>query len=400
MNIRFLAIFLFLLSGPAGALDSTTSVIFQSEARVISDSKFNPGNRVAKLPARLFQLEGRIDANHSVSIFDLVVRPRVEGGFYWVNGNFENSAAGFLQEAFLRANLLDAVSVSAGRIQFGWGPAESISPSNWFVPEIQWQASPYFEQLGVYRGQANISVGQDFSLILMQEAQPLPDRLDSRDPVSPEVFRKRALVKAEKSWENGNFILGVTGGRERRRAGELWRAGAYASWTINDAWQFYADGVGREMVRGGAWKQLSVLGLRYTFENGAEFRLEGIQNGQGLKRAERLQQETLVSRLSDLALAELIEERGQMLQGKEYAYAAFRWANPSFLPGNFQTPILFLRGLHSLSDHSTSIIGGMEVGFLGYFSTAVYGAVATGPENGELKKLYDGMVGVAGKVTF
>src|SRR5690606_3024926 len=106
----------------------------------------------------------------------------------------------------------------------------------------------------VYRAQANFSSGQWFSLILMQEFQPLSDRWDSRDAPADEVFRKRGLAKAEWSWDNSNKILGFTAGRERKAPGELWRAGAYGSWTLSDAWQLYADGVARETWRGGSWK--------------------------------------------------------------------------------------------------------------------------------------------------
>jgi hypothetical protein len=388
----------FLIAPQAWALETTTSLLFQSEGRLISDSKANPGNRVARLPARLVQVEGRVDANYSLPWLEIVARPRVEAGLYWVNGVSENSAAGFFQEAYLRAPVTEDFSITAGRLQFGWGPAESVSPSNWMVPEIQWQPSPYYEQLGVYRVQANLSAGQDFSLILINEFQPLPDRLDSRSEVVPESFRKRALAKAEWSWDSGNYILGFTGGRERLQPGELWRGGAYGSITISDAWQIYGDGVARETAN--TWKSFSVLGVRYTAEGGAEFRLEGIHRGEGLTRDQRANQALLFSRANDSTLAALLAAQFERLQGREYAYAAFRWANPPFLPGNFQTPILFLRALHSLSDHSTSFLGGVEVGFLGYFSTTLYGAVATGPTGGELKNLYDGMFGVAGKVTF
>jgi len=392
------AIAALLLAPQASALETTTSLLFQSEGRLISDSKANPGNRVARLPARLVQVEGRVDANYTLPWLEIVARPRVEAGFYWVNGVFENSAVGFLQEAYLRAPLTEDISLTAGRLQFGWGPAESVSPSNWMVPEIQWQASPYFEQLGVYRGQASLSAGQDFNLILIHEFQPLPDRLDSRAEVIPESYRKRALAKAEWSWVNGNYILGFTGGRERLQPGELWRAGGYGSITISDAWQIYADGVARETAT--SWKSFSVLGVRYTAESGAEFRFEGIHRGEGLTREERAAQAQVFSLASDSVLASILAAQYERLPGREYAYAAFRWVNPPFLPGNFQTPILFLRALHSLSDHSTSFLGGVEVGFLGHFSTTLYGAMATGPTSGELKNLYDGMFGVAGKVTF
>jgi hypothetical protein len=391
--------FFLLLPAAAAAFESTQSLIFQAESRSIAESALNSGNRVARLPSRLLQLEGRIDARTSLSIFDFTARPRAEGSLDWINGASERTASAYFQEAFFRMRLLDSLSLSAGRIQFGWGPSESISPSNWFVPEIQWQASPYFEQLGVYRSQANFTWGQGFSLILMGELQPLGDNWSS-DSALPEVFRKRSLAKAEWSWDNADKILGLTAGRERRLPGELWRAGLYGSWTLDDAWQLYGDGAAREERPGGPWKPLTVLGARYTSEGGAEFRLEGIHNGSGLSRRDRVLQEALLGQVGEIALRELIEERGQSLPGREYLYAGFRWANPPFFPATFQTPVLWLRALHSLSDHSTSWIAGSEVGFLGSFSTTVYGALATGPGGGELRRLYRSLVGVAGKFVF
>jgi hypothetical protein len=266
------------------------------------------------------------------------------------------------------------------------------------VPEIQWQPSPYFEQLGIYRGQLNWSVGQNFSLVLLHELQSLEDHWENSE-VLEEVYKKRALLKSEWSWNYGNQILGLTFGRERLVAGELMRAGGYASFTLDDAWQIYGDIVARETVRKGSLKTLSVGGLRYTFSNGMELRLEGINNDAGLTKAERQAQELLISRLPDRTLLGLSRDRAESLQGKHYVYGGFRWANPPGLRG-VENPLFFLRALHALSDASTSLLGGMELGFGGRYTLAFYGALTPGPKDGELARIYRNLMGLTAKVAF
>jgi hypothetical protein len=397
----WLLLLCFLLPAPrALALGVDTSLLLEGEGRSLGASAFNPGNRIVQRPSRLGLLEGRVDATESLSFFRLRLKPRLQGEALRLNGESETYGSAFFQEAYLEARPAEDFSLLLGREQFGWGPAESITPSNWFAPEIQWEASPYYEQLGVYRGQASFSLGQNFSLIGMQELPPLPDHWASRDPVVPEAFRERSLLKAEWNWDNSNYVLGLTAGRDRLAAGRLWRAGAYGSWTVNDAWQFYVDEALREQTEEGAWKLLGVGGARYTFPGGAELRLEGIYDGEGLSRAERDSQAASLAAGSDLFLTRLLADKQDTLPGRGYVYSAFRWSNAAFLPSWLEAPTFSLRALRSLSDHSSSLLAGLEAGLSENLSASVYGALAAGPADGELKSVYTGLVGMAGKWSF
>ena len=384
---------LFIAFAHAYTLDST--LLFSGEAKTVAPYVGNPGNRVLKIPSRSLSAEGRLDYQTDGRFFGLVLRPRAIGSLDKKNGTWDSYGSALFQEAYLKFHSSNSLWFSAGRIQFGWGPAESISPSNWTIPEIQWQPSPYFETPGIYRAQMNLTLGQNYSLILLQEFQPLKDHYENY--VQPdEVYKKRALLKSEWSWNYGSQILGLTFGRERLAAGNLNRAGLYGSITASDAWQFYLDAVARETKQD--WKSLSVVGARYTFENGIELRGEGIFNQAGLKKSERLAQEKFLSLLSDRTLFELAKDRSQSLLGKKYLYFGFRWANPPALKG-IENPVFFVRSLYSL-DHSASLLAGAELGFRGRYTLSFYGAKALGAKDGELGRLYRNLVGIATKVAF
>lgn len=390
-----------LLTTIAFAFDWDASALVEWEQKKVAQSPSNPSNRVLKLPDRSLALEGRINLKKEFSIFAVTLRPRARGSLDRKNRIWGGYSSIAFQEAFLNAKPAENLWLSAGRIQFGWGPAESISPSNWTVPEIQFQPSPHFEQLGLYRAQANWSVGQSFSLVAMQELQPLRDH-EENYVIKDEVYRKRTLAKGEFSWNYGSQILGATLGQERLRAGLLKRGGIYSSLTLSDAWQFYFDGVQKEQSKGGKWKNLSVAGLRYTFENGLEIRMEGIYNQAGLTKSEKASQELLLARLSDYALYEISFEKAQSLLGRRYAYGGIRWTNAPLFLGvkGVHNPTVYLRTLRSLTDSSASWIGGLDLGLGDRSILSVYGSVVSGALNSELSVMYRNLLGLALKVTY
>lgn len=395
---------LFLLgAAPARALDADFSFLFQNELRGISLSAVNPGNRALGLPSRLHQGELRAELKQELGPLSLVARPRVKASVARVNGAGQEGVDTFFQEAFLQADFHERLRFSVGRIQFGWGPAESVTPTNWLAPEIQLEPSPYFQQLGFTRAQANLTFGRGFSFVVAAELPPWPDHWESgpdsrRAPA--EVFRKRSFAKAEASWDNANKVLGLVGGFERRAAYQLGRAGAYGSLTLNDAWQIYFDGALREGAPGEGWRPYVVAGARYTLNNGAEFHLEGIRNESGYTSAARRAAEAGLSGLGDLTLRELLVDRATTLLGRDYAYLSFGWPNPAFMPSWAQTPVIYLRALHSLADHSTTALLTTEIGFRDHYTVGVYGALAAGPPGSEMRQVYDGLLGLVGKVSF
>ncbi|RZA06436.1 MAG: hypothetical protein EOP11_10400 [Proteobacteria bacterium] len=383
-----------LKAAPAHALEADLSLLLQNELRAIAESPVNPGNLGFGLPSRLHQAEFRAELHQAVGPVDLTARPRGRADIARVNGRDTSGADIFFQEAFLKIQAHENITLSVGRIQFGWGPAESVTPTNWLAPEIQLEPSPYFQQLGYTRAQANFTLGQGFSLVVAGELRPLPDHYGTRE-IPAEAFRKRSFAKAEWNWDNANKVLGLVGGRERRAAGELWRAGAYGSLTLSDAWQLYFDGAWREANLSGAGDPFVVAGARYTLESGAEFHLEGIRNeGAGKNRGGG------VSGYGDLTLSELLVNRGTALLSKNYAFLSFGWPNAPIFPAWVQTPVIYLRALHSIGDHSTAMLLTSEIGFRDHYTLGIYGAAGLGPKASEMRQIYDGLVGLVGKINF
>ena len=393
-------ILLSLLSSPAAwALSADFTAYQTNEFRALANNPANPGNRIAEEPSRFHQAELRVEVKESAGPVGLTLRPRLKARLSRINGRTEGGAEAYFQEGFFTGHVADALTVTVGRIQYGWGPAESVTPSNWLAPEIQLQASPYFEQLGYYRAQANFTIGQNISIVGAAELQALRDRWADEDPLR-EAFKKRSFLKIESAWDNSNRVLGVVGGQERKAAGELWRAGAYGSYTLNDAWQFYFDGVLREIKPGSEWRRLLVMGARYTFENGAEVHLEGIENQAGYSPSQRRLLESSISSFSDASLRDVLLDRGTSLFGKGYAYASFGWPNPSFFPSWAQTPVLHVRALHALSDHSSLLMAASELGFRDHYTLALYAAFGMGAADSEMRQVFNRLGGFVVKYAF
>jgi hypothetical protein len=397
-SARFFLLFLLSFSAHAAeqGVDLTPSVILSGDGRGVADSSANPGNRILGLPSRMLGGEGRLEAKANASIFDLTLRPRASFFFEHISSDNHHQGDLFFQEAIVRASPADWLNVSAGRIQFGWGPSESVSPTNWFAPEIQWQPSPYYEQLGVYRGQWNFSWGQGFSFLVLHEFPSLRDHWSSGSAPQREPFRYRWLGKAEWNWNNTNEVLGFVGGQNNGPEGRTGRLGGYGSWTINDAWQVYYDSIWRQVApQSNDWKPFGVAGARYTFPGGAEVRLEGIHNGAGQDKPGLDRNRALLSRLPDSVLATLNGQRDATLLTRDYVYGAFRWSNPAFLETLLNNPSFAVRALESLTESSGSLLGSFETGLGSRYSLALFAQFALGPPGGEMRQVYDRLAGVA-----
>lgn len=374
------------------------SAIFQSQWGKVAESQTNPRNEVGHFPSWIHSLEGRLEVREQWRILDFTLRPRLAAELVRVNREWEQDATLFFQEAFVRADVSDSISLSLGRIQFGWGPADTVTPTNWMLPEIVWQASPYYEQLGVYRAQSNLSIGQSFSWVTAVELPSLRDSLETKKEAR-ERFAKRWFTKAEQSWNHANQVLGLVAGQERIALGSAWRGGAYGSWTLSDAWQLYADAAWRKSIAS-KWNALSVAGARYTFENGAELRLEGIYNQAGSTRAELKRANQSLLFFSKKDLTTLYEARRASLLSKHYLYSGFRWVDPSFASTWLTNPGFGIRALHSITDHSTAVLGNFEAATSDWLSASIFYSIGFGEQDSEMRKIYDGTVGLGFRAAF
>jgi len=201
------------------------------------------------------------------------------------------------------------LSISAGKQNFQWGMGDMGSPSNWiFRPSKLAESLLSTPQSAVETRdlvRLNWSSGQFFNLVTMAEYEAQPQSM-------PKLYSgRRMLVKPEFSWNNGASFIGfVLAGAEKQRFPFF---GEYLSYNFNDALTAYIDAAqlkGSDMLRPvsatvptqfGEMKVMVfdqnelqddsinheiLLGLRYTFENGAELKIENLYKSSGLSAAE------------------------------------------------------------------------------------------------------------------
>jgi hypothetical protein len=214
-----------------------------------------------------------------------------------------------LGESFATVNFSNRFGLTVGQENFQWGGSEFASPSNWI-----WRASELAETISRspqakvktrQTARLNFSVGQSFTLVTIGEYEPQKRAL-------PSTYEgRRFLLKPEFSWNAGSDFFGiVVGGAERQRFPFI---GEYFSLGIGDSLSVYLDAghmkgsdilVPEEIVVQDNGIKVSaplfqqsrlasdniyhelLLGLKYTFDMGAEFKLEAYSNSSGYSQAE------------------------------------------------------------------------------------------------------------------
>lgn len=214
-----------------------------------------------------------------------------------------------LGESTATLNISNRISLTAGQENFQWGVAEFSGPSNWIYRSTEFADSitrtPISKVKTRQTARMNFSLGQSFNLVAIAEYEPEKRNL-------PGIFSgRRFLLKPEYSWNNGGDFFGlVLGGAERLRFPFL---GEYLAVNIGDELAVYLDAAhykGSDLVRPVSTKinmgrnsttaivfdqpDISsdninheiLLGLKYAFENGLEFKAEALSNSAAYTSAE------------------------------------------------------------------------------------------------------------------
>jgi hypothetical protein len=305
------------LACPAWAQDSQTetaesapprityrlNVDWLNAARVTSPAEgdLNPSNARLFVPQRFGQTELRANLRVEFgSRAQLIVRPRVRA--------FASraSASGFPDrdaqdadadwtEAYFSWMPVDAVSVTYGLQNFQWGPAELLSPSNRIFHETGLFRDPIYYVPGRHLLRVNLSAGNQWSVVVLSEL----GATDQETFRAGETFARQAVAKIEYTTGSGASYAGVTAGATE---GVPPWFGGYGMFGISAGLSVYADAsltrgsqawypvlrgafptfVPRD--EGAGWRALAVLGARYTFERGDDFRVEWLLNDSGWSR--------------------------------------------------------------------------------------------------------------------
>jgi hypothetical protein len=374
----------------------------------------NPDNTVLNIPqvGALSELRPNLKLDYG-SMLRVVLQPRLlaQASQTRVAGAWldepTRSVTGEIIQLYAQWQGNDAISLSYGYQNFQWGPAELVSPSNRMFRLVGYLRDPLYVVHGRQLARLNINAGKWLSIVTLIEMFP------NSDPAFTygQPFERNVLSKIEVSAPSGSAYLGVTGGSAL--SGHPW-FGEYAAWSVTDFFSVYADA---SHVRGsGAWypvytetgavaferseldvKQFRttvVGGLRQSFSQGADIRLEYLHSAEGYdKTALEAAQQIFAAGPPGPDLIGPYLNPGLEILARDAAYLSIRLPN---LPPRRRLTVA-VRALASLTDRSGMVFGNLNLDLGETASLFFSGTVARGPYYGELSRLAR-MGGVLGLV--
>ena len=365
----------------------------------ISDSPFNPNNRVADLPSVQWTAETRINLRLRHDDTELVLRPRLMQQHNVGNRGESDHGEAYLAQGFIRQRLGTAWTLTAGRELLTWGPGNFRSPSNPIYFDAG-KTNPLRDVSGVDLARISVTEGAFSATVARVFSdghlvdKPLPD------PVT--------LAKFDLRGDNTQFsAIAATG------INDAPFFGAFAQATLGDAWLVYGEiGSGRRRhdlqanpLAGWPFvsqspsprKTTALLGASYTLENGQTLALEWLHDGHGYRRSESRAVFAKVDALADaylaapggpmagLQLRAIGQSLGQApaLLGRDYL--ALQWqSNPqeseSFWRLNWNA---------NLTDRSHQFTAYYERNLSQRWSAFVVLGAQQGPRDSEAERLWD-----------
>jgi len=374
-------------------------------AAVPRDTAVNPDNTRLLLPQVAASSELRPDLRLEAGR-DLraVVRPRLllEVSKPRAAGEWQperSDARAEWIEAYASWQVDERLAVAYGLQNYQWGPAELASPSNRIFHETGFARDPLYVVRGKHLARVNLSAGRAWSAVLLAEV-----RSNGEAPfVAGEPFEPKAQAKLEWSSPGGGGYAALTAGAGRVTRGFF---GGYASLAIGEGLSVYADGVHQlgsraflpvddgaggarfeQAATGRGLRTLAVGGIRYTFEGGADARLEYLFDEAGwdearLRLAARAAAGTPGTPAPPEAVAAWLDP-GFELVGRQHAYASLRLPD---LPPRRRTT-LQLRYLAALEDGSGAALATATYDAADAIVLFASGVATHGKDHGALSRL-------------
>jgi hypothetical protein len=270
----------------------------------LAETPLNPGNAAFGLPQLVTLTELRPNVRvEAGSRWQVVFRPRWRGTASFTRTEDEprrNQVEGTFNvpELYVNWRPTDVVSIAYGLQNFQWGPAELLSPSNRVFHEVGTFRDPLYYVRGRHMVRVNVSAGKQWSAVALAEV----GATDEPAFRAGEHFAPAGQAKMEYTTASGDGYVGVTGGA---RQGERPWFGEYVSVTLVAGLSAYVDAVHQQgslawypvggprgaafvqLDRGsGAVRTLVVGGLRYSFVNGTDARVEYMHQDAGYRRSQ------------------------------------------------------------------------------------------------------------------
>ncbi len=341
------------------------------------ETPVNPDNAVLRLPQAAgsteLRPELRVEAGPDLRgvarprLLLQVQKPRVAGE--WQPESSDARVEWIDLYASWRAG--ERLEVAYGLQNFQWGPAELMSPSNRIFHETGFFRDPLYVVRGRDLARVNLSAGRAWSAVLLAEVQD-----NGEAPfVAGAPFEPKAEAKLEWSHPGGRGWIGAVAGAGRDSRGFF---GGYGSLAIGDALSVYADAVTQmgshawypvddgaggarfeHPLAGAGLRTLVLGGAHYTFEGGADVRLEYAFDEAGWTTSQLRLAERAAAAPPVPGAVEAWLDPGFEVVGRQHLYASVTVPD---LPPHDRTSVA-IRWLQALEDGSAAV-----------FATASYAA--------------------------
>ena len=342
--------------------------------KLLNPRVVDPTNILLQYPTNILESDLRPDVSLTLDSLQLIVQPRLQYLYSWINYTGLNSQGTSqiqfqFSQAYASLNVTDWLALAVGMQNYQWGPAELISPSNSVFHFSPYQRSIVWVEPGRWLGRANFSIGQNWSLIFLDEFAP------NQQPSwnAGESFSNTAMGKLEYKTDRGTDYIGVTGG------GGLsvrpW-IGEYGVWEFADGFSIYVDArqvsgsnafypevlpsgyvqMQQSLLNSNQILGLTVAGFRY--ESTIDWRLEFLDNEIGYSVADFQNAVAGASEVSPYLAANLnyFLYPGLELYQRHYLYTSLR--APDL--GKKKLYTLMARYFVSIDDGSANMTGSVQ----------------------------------------
>jgi len=266
-----------------------------------SDSTQNPNNDFLKIPRYSGDVELRPDFVLDFHRLSLMAKPRFTLEWdRWKDGEKEGHTGTdgdfFVNEWLVRLRLMEGLFGSYGRENLQWGPSYLVSPSN-----------PFFRDNGLSNPKLEVR-GSDFARLVWVPISSwgfsfIANVDRGRQRYISESFERIYALKIDYTTYRKYLSL-IPSYRECDR----WRMGAYAGWTVSDAFLLYGEStlsqgsnalypvedstaplgimMSKTKDNDNSLEGIFLLGGSYTLELGPTFTLEYVYNSEGYNSRE------------------------------------------------------------------------------------------------------------------
>lgn len=407
-------LFLFTLSFITSAYAQELDYQYNIDWLPVYTYKKLPAVNYARQSAHTLSNDLRLESKIQYKGWQAVLRPRAIADSQ-LDDELSNSRSGlraFFNEAFLARTVNDEMDLSAGRLNYQWGPAELVSWSNSLFHFNYDYRSFFYIEKGKYLVKGSYTPSKNVSFVVLAEVLNEHMKTDYEDSLLAQEYKRKALLKSEIVFEKASDYAGLTLATGEVKSKHL---GLYGAYGLTEAISFYTDSrlsfanSYYELLQIGpyqSWKlvnddydkvkPLASVGIRY--ESSYDLRFEYIYNSLGLNNQQMQKALGSLNYANPYALANLLilNKSGRELLGRQYFYTSLR------LPdlGQNENMTLFLRHFLSLQDYSFTVQLNLERSLtdslVGYIETDS----AFGNKMSELKFLNQFTGRIGGRWTF